>query len=102
MVTMVAAVLAGCYDSDGNGAVSGGPVTVELAYTFSSSAAGSQTRQADAVVVPNASNPRLPDNLTIIPMIDGVPQITETTWATPVEKKNTSERITSLYYYSQY
>lgn len=103
MLMVVAVVFAGCYDYDRYDTVrSGEPVRVELAYTFSSSAAGNQTRQAVEVVVPNTSSPRLPDNLTIIPMIDGVPQITETTWANPVEKKNTSDRTTSLYYYSQY
>ena len=37
----------------------------------------------------------------IVPLIEGVPQKTETTWNEPVKKVNSS-RYTSLYYYSQY
>ena len=76
-------------------------VRVELAYTFSPSAAGNQTRQSSDVVVPYTSAPRLPNNLMIVPMIGESPQKTETTWNEPVKKVNSS-RYTSLYYYSQY
>ena len=93
-------MLTGCKDSDEN-VNNGDPVRVELAYTFSPSAAGNQTRQSSDVVVPNTEAPRLPDNLMIVPMIEGVPQKTETTWNEPVKKVNSS-RYTSLYYYSQY
>lgn len=93
-------MLTGCKDYDEN-AFNGDPVRVELAYTFSPSVAGNQTRQPDAVVVPNTSDPRMPNNLMIVPLIEGVPQKTETTWNEPVKKVNSS-RYTSLYYYSQY
>ena len=93
-------MLTGCKDSDEN-VNNGNPVRVELAYTFSPSAAGNYTRQSSDVVVPNTVAPRLPDNLMIVPMIDGAPQKTETTWNEPVKKVNSS-RYTSLYYYSQY
>ena len=93
-------MLTGCKDSDEN-VNNGNPVRVELAYTFSPSAAGNYTRQSSDVVVPNTAAPRLPDNLMIVPMIEGVPQKTETTWNEPVKKVNSS-RYTSLYYYSQY
>ena len=92
-------MLTGCKDSDEN-VNNGNPVRVELAYTFSPSAAGNYTRQSSDVVVPNTAAPRLPDNLMIVPMIDGAPQKTETTWNEPVKK--VSDRYTSLYYYSQY
>lgn len=92
-------MLTGCIDYDEN-VFNGDPVRVELAYTFSPSAAGNQTRQSSKVVVPNATNPRLPDNLMIVPMIGESPQKTETTWNEPVKK--VSDRYTSLYYYSQY
>ena len=93
-------MLTGCKDYDEN-AFNGDPVRVELAYTFSPSVAGNQTRQPDAVVVPNTSDPRMPNNLMIVPLIEGVPQKTETTWNEAVKKVNSS-RYTSLYYYSQY
>lgn len=93
-------MLTGCKDSDEN-VNNGNPVRVELAYTFSPSAAGNCTRQSSNVVVPNTAAPRLPNNLMIVPMIDGAPQKTETTWNEPVKKVNSS-RYTSLYYYSQY
>ena len=93
-------MLTGCKDFD-EIVNNGDPVRVELAYTFSPSAAGNYTRQSSDVVVPNTVAPRLPDNLMIVPMIDGAPQKTETTWNEPVKKVNSS-RYTSLYYYSQY
>lgn len=93
-------MLTGCKDYDEN-VFNGDPVRVELAYTFSSSAAGNYTRQSSDVVVPNTSAPRLPNNLMIVPLIEGVPQKTETTWNGPVKMVNSS-RYTSLYYYSQY
>lgn len=94
-------MLTGCSNYDEEIVTSNTPVRVELAYTFSSSAAGNQTRQSSDVVVPNTSAPRLPNNLMIVPLIEGVPQKTETTWNEPVKKVNSS-RYTSLYYYSQY
>lgn len=93
-------MLTGCSNYDEEIVTSNTPVRVELAYTFSPSAAGNQTRQSSKVVVPNTSAPRLPDNLMIVPMKKGVPQKTETTWNEPV--KRVSDRYTSLYYYSQY
>ena len=93
-------MLTSCSNYDEEIVTSNTPVRVELAYTFSPSAAGNQTRQSSDVVVPNTAAPRLPDNLMIVPMIDGAPQKTETTWNDPVKK--VSDRYTSLYYYSQY
>lgn len=92
-------MLTGCKDYDEN-AYNGDPVRVELAYTFSPSVAGNQTRQPDDVVVLNTSAPRMPNNMMIVPMKGEDPQKTETTWNEPVKK--VSDRYTSLYYYSQY
>ena len=94
-------MLTGCSNYDEEIVTGNTPVRVELAYTFSPSAAGNQTRQSSDVVVPNTSAPRLPNNLMIVPMKNMVPQKTETTWNDPVKKLNDS-RYTSLYYYSQY
>lgn len=71
-------MLTGCSNYDEEFVTGNTPVRVELAYTFSPSAAGNQTRQSSDVVVPNISAPRLPDNLMIVPLIEGVPQKTET------------------------
>ena len=100
MAAAAVMMLTGCKDYD-EFIDNGDPVRAELAYTFSSLAASKQTRQPDEVVVSNSSAPRLPDNLLIIPMIDDVPQNTDITWDARIEKKNTSDRTTSLYYYTQ-
>ena len=100
LMAVAVMMLTGCIDYDEN-VFNGDPVRVELAYTFSPSAAGNQTRQSSKVVVPNTSAPRLPNNLMIVPLIGESPQKTETTWNEPVKKVNSS-RYTSLYYYSQY
>ena len=94
-------MLTSCSNYDEEIVTGNTPVRVELAYTFSPSAAANQTRQSSDVVVPNTSAPRLPDNLMIVPMKGENPQKTETTWNEPVKKVNSS-RYTSLYYYSQY
>lgn len=93
-------MLTSCSNYDEEYVTGNTPVRVELAYTFSPSAAGNQTRQSSDVVVPNTSAPRLPDNLMIVPMIGENLQKTETTWNGTVKKLG--DRITSLYYYSQY
>ena len=94
-------MLTSCSNYDEEIVTGNTPVRVVLAYTFSPSAAGNQTRQSSDVVVPNTAAPRLPNNLMIVPMKNKVPQKTETTWNDPVKKLNDS-RYTSLYYYSQY
>lgn len=100
MLSLLSLMMTGCTDND-DFVGTNETVRVELAYTFSSSAAGNQTRMSDNVVVPNTAAPRLPNKLMIVPMIVGVPQKTEITWNEPVKKVNSS-RYTSLYYYSQY
>jgi len=98
LMAVAVMMLTGCKDFD-EIVNNGDPVRVELAYTFSSSAAGSQTRQSSDVVS-NTSVLRMPNNLMIIPMIGENPQKTEITWNEPV--KRVSDPFTSLYYYSQY
>lgn len=99
---VVAAVFVGCYDYDEYDIATGEPVTVELAYTFSSAAAGNRTRQADEVVQPdNLVSPRYPapDDLRIIPLDkNSVPQASDVTWGEPVVKPDPRSR----FYYSTY
>ena len=59
-------MLTGCKDYDGEVAVSNDPVMVELAYTFSSSVSGTQTRQADAVVQNTSNRIPNPSSLCVI------------------------------------
>lgn len=94
-------MLTGCRDYEAD-ALIGAPVQVELAYTFSSSAAGSQTRQPDDVVVPNTSTPRLPQYLTVIQMKGSEPQNSYVTWNNPVAKPDDPARTSSLYYHSSF
>lgn len=75
-------MLTGCHDYDEEVVVSGDPVRVELAYTFSSSAAGNQTRQADVVAQNSAL--RQPNSLYIIAMEDQEPMWSGVTWEEPV------------------
>ena len=97
---MVAAamMLAGCYDYDEDLAVSNEPVTVELAYAFSPIVTALPTRQASEVVTSNETNPRLPNELRIIPLMNNVPKIAELSWEDPIAKENPISR----FYHSHY
>lgn len=95
-------MLTGCHDYDEEVVVSGDPVRVELAYTFSSSVAGNQTRQADALV--QNSIPRKPDpsNLFIIAMEDEDFSSSEIVLKSPVYKSGESDKPASYLYHSYY
>ena len=93
-------MLTGCKDYDEEVVISSEPVTVELAYTFSS-VAGTQTRQSDEVVT-DKTNSRYPKNLVIIPMIGQNPQPSEVSWNEPVEKAGAGDKAKSLLYHSSY
>ena len=101
MAVAAVMLLTGCYDYDRDAVEGGDPVRVELSYTYSS-ATGVQTRQPDNVVVPNTSDPRLPQYLTVIQMIGDNPQNTDVTWEDPIQKPDNLARKTSLYYYSSF
>lgn len=97
-------MLTSCYNYDEDQIKSGDPVTVELAYTFSSSA-GSVTRQPSDVVVPNslvAAEARMPNDLRIIPMIGKAPQPSNVLWESPVPKNGAGDMPSSLLYHSSY
>lgn len=91
-------MLAGCYDYDEDLAVSNEPVTVELAYAFSPTVTALPTRQASEVVTSNETNPRLPNELRIIPLMNNVPKIAELSWEDPIAKENPISR----FYHSHY
>ena len=96
-----AVMLTGCKDYDEEVVISSEPVTVELAYTFSS-VAGTQTRQSDDVVTSDQTDSRYPQNLTLIPMIGTNPQSVSVTWNLPVVKEGAGDKPKSLLYHSIY
>lgn len=84
----------GCSSNDEPTFVAGQPVTVDFAYTFSSSANPSTTRQATEVVQLNdASTFRLPETMRIITMMDTDPSESDFNWEAPVSKSNPAARF---------
>ena len=84
----------GCSSNDEPTFVAGQPVTVDFAYTFSSSANPSTTRQVTEVVQPNnAAQPRLPETMRIITMMDTNPSESDFNWEAPVLKSNPTARF---------
>lgn len=84
----------GCSSNDEPTFVAGQPVTVDFAYTFSSSANPSTTRQVTEVVQPNnAAQPRLPKTMRIITMMDTNPSESEFNWEAPVSKSDPAARF---------
>jgi len=84
----------GCSSNDEPTFVAGQPVTVDFAYTFSSSANPSTTRQVTEVVQPNnAAQPRLPKTMRIITMMDTNPSELDFKWEAPVSKSNPAARF---------
>lgn len=95
------AMLTGCKDYDADVLI-GAPVQVEMAYTFSNSAAGNQTRQADGVVTSDDTNPRLPQSIQIVPMMNDNPLLSDVSWEEPVLKPDDATPPTSQLYRSRY
>lgn len=84
----------GCSSNDEPNFVAGQPVTVDFAYTFSSSANPSTTRQVTEVVQPNnAVQPRLPETMRIITMMDTNPSESDFNWEAPVPKSDPAARF---------
>ena len=97
-----ALMTASCKDYD-ESVVSNEPVSVELAYTLSSSASGIQTRQASEAVQTNGTaNPRWPQQMRLIPLITSAPQTADISWEDPVEKPGAGSQPTSRLYRSHY
>lgn len=90
-------MLTGCRDYEAD-ALIGKSVQVELAYTFSSSAAGNQTRQSDLVVTSDDTDPRMPQYMRLIPLINNNPVFADISWNDPVDKDNPRSR----FYHSRY
>ena len=89
-------MFAGCYDYDAYEVVSDDPVSVELAYAFSSPTSNKMTRQANEVVTSETTNPRHPESLRIIPLVNNAPGKGILRWEETVSKNNPRSRF---YYY---
>ena len=89
-------MFAGCYDYDAYEVVSDDPVSVELAYAFSSPTSNNMTRQANEVVTSETTNPRHPESLRIIPLVNNAPGKGILRWEETVSKNNPRSRF---YYY---
>lgn len=99
-MAVVVMVLTGCKDYDADIIANSEPVRVELAYTFSSTASGNYTRQADGLV--QNSSHRQPSDLHVVTMRDNEPMRSEVIWENPVKIEGEGENPTLLLYYSRY
>ena len=97
-MTVAVMMLTGCRDYDADVVVSNEPVSVQLAYAFSTSGYSNVTRQADAIVQNNLTNPRVPEFLRLIPLAASAPRVSDFSWEDPVNKDNP----TSLFFRSRY
>ena len=88
---VMAMLMAGCANDD-EYVAQDGPVSVELAYAFSLPATGGITRQASEVVT-DATTPRLPYFMRLIPLINAAPQLGDISWEDPVSKENPNSRF---------
>lgn len=101
MLSLLAFIMTGCKDTDGFNE-NGEPVRVELAYTFSSSVSGHQTRQADALVQNTDKRHPTPYSLHIIALEDEVLKMSEVSWETPVYKEGVGTMPAAYLYHSNY
>ena len=87
----VAVMLISCANDD-EYVAQDGPVSVELAYAFYSPSTSGLTRQASEVVT-DATTPRLPYFMRLIPLINAAPQLGDISWEDPVSKENPNSRF---------
>lgn len=101
MLSLLAFIMTGCKDTDGFNE-NGEPVRVELAYTFSSSVSGHQTRQADALVQNTDKRHPTPYNLHIIALENDLLKMSEVSWEDPVYKQGVETMPAAYLYHSSY
>lgn len=97
-----AAMLAGCYDYDAYEVLTNDPVNVELAYAFTSPNTGNLTRQASEVITSSETNPRRPQSMRFIPLINDMPDIIDASWVEPTLKPGAASNPTSLLYRTRF
>ena len=86
-------MLTGCRDYDADVVVSDEPVSVQLAYAFTSSVTDAPTRQAAEVVTSDETNPRPPQYMRMIPIYNNEPKQLAIVWEDPVNKINPRSRF---------
>ena len=85
-MAVVVMMLTGCRDYDADVVVSDEPVSVQLAYAFTSSVTDAPTRQAAEVVTSDETNPRPPQYMRMIPIYNNEPKQLAIVWEDPVNK----------------
>lgn len=101
MLSLLSFILTGCKDND-DLVETGDTVRVELAYTFSSSVSGHQTRQADALVQNTDKRHPTPYNLHIIALENDLLKMSEVSWEDPVYKQGVETMPAAYLYHSSY
>ena len=91
LLMAVAVMLISCANDD-EYVAQDGPVSVELAYAFYSPSTSGLTRQASEVVT-DATTPRLPYFMRLIPLINAAPQLGDISWEDPVSKEEPNSRF---------
>lgn len=91
-------MLTGCRDDEADAIHRNKSVSVELAYAFTSSVTGYTTRQDIDMVANNATRPRRPESLRIIPMVNDAPGKAIIRWEETVGKDDPK----SLFYRYRY
>lgn len=86
-------MMVGCRDYDADVVISGEPVYVELAYAFSSLGSGALTRQDADVITGETTNPRRPESMRIIPLVNDDPEKAIMRWEETVGKDNPRSRF---------
>ena len=94
--------MTGCRDYEADAVANDNPVRVDLAFTFSSSVAGSLTRQADDLVQNTAERWPTPNSLHIVALKDYELMNSEVFWEDPVYKQGADPQPASYLYHSGY
>lgn len=94
------ALLTGCKDYEADAVTSNAPVNVDLAFAFSSSVTGNQTRQADDLVQNTGMRRPTPTSLHIIALKDNELMQSEIFWEDPVYKQGVEAQPASFLYHS--
>lgn len=97
----IALLMAGCANDD-EYVEKSGPVKVELAYAFPSPSFGNVTRQVSEVVTSETTNPRRPQSLRVIPLINNAPASIDYSFVEPVYKPAAGNNFASLLYRTRF
>ena len=102
ILSLLSVIMTGCRDYDADVVANNAPVRVDIAFTFSSSVAGSQTRQADDLVQNTAERRPNPNSLHIVALKDCELMNSEIFWEEPVYIQGAAPQPASYLYHSGY